>query len=92
MIAAEGLTHHPLPLDFQEIIQDPEMQSAITTFAGEHKAFSLASEIINKQFSAKWSIGLYALSEKVAMKAKEDGAGTITAMVNQIERSATKFA
>jgi len=58
MITAEGLTHHPLPLDFQEIIQDPDMQAAITTFSGKLKAFGLASDIMNKQFSAMWRIGL----------------------------------
>lgn len=58
MITAEGLTHHPLPLDFQEIIQNPDMQAAITTLSGKFKAFGLASEIMNKQFSAMWHIGL----------------------------------
>lgn len=58
MIAAEGLTHHPLPLDFQGIIQDPEMQAALTSFSGKLKAYRLASEIMNKQFSAMWQVGL----------------------------------
>jgi len=43
MITAESLTHHPLPLDFQEVIQNPEMQAAISTFSGKLKAFSLAT-------------------------------------------------
>ncbi len=58
MIAAEGLTHHALPLDFQEVSQDPEMQAALTSFSGAVKAFSLASDLMNKQFSAMWQIGL----------------------------------
>lgn len=65
MITAEGLTHHPLPLDFQEIIQDPGMQAAITTFSGKLKAFSLTSEIMNKQFSAMWRIGLEVAPELI---------------------------
>jgi len=50
--------HHPLPLDFQEVIRDPDMQAAITTLSGKVKAFSLASELMNNQFSAMWRIGL----------------------------------
>ena len=65
MITTAGLTHHPLPLDFQEIIQDPEMQTAITTFSGKIKAFSLASEIMNRQFSAMWRIGLDVVPELI---------------------------
>ena len=65
MITTEGLTHHPLPMDFQEIIQDPEMQAAITTVSGKLKAFGLASEIMNNQFSAMWRIGLEVAPELI---------------------------
>jgi len=58
MITAEGLTHHPLPMDFQDVIKDPDMQAAISTITGKFKAISLASELMNKQFSAMWRIGI----------------------------------
>lgn len=58
MIAAEGLTHHALPLNFQEVAQDPEMQAALFSFSGAINAFNLASDLMNKQFSAMWQIGL----------------------------------
>ncbi len=58
MIIDAGLTHHPLPMNFEQIIQDPDMQAAITSFSGKVKAFSIATEMMNKQFSSMWNIGL----------------------------------
>lgn len=58
MIAAQGLAHHPLPVDFQELLQEPEMQAALSSFSGKLKAYRWASNIMNDQLSAMWQIGL----------------------------------
>lgn len=58
MIEAQGLIHHPLPMDFQELLQEPEMQAAITTFSGKLKAYRWASNIMNDQLTSMWKIGL----------------------------------
>jgi sterol 3beta-glucosyltransferase len=58
MISAAGLTHHPIPMNFQDLLQRPEMQGAMTTFWGKLKAYRWASEIMNDQLSAIWQSGL----------------------------------
>lgn len=58
MIAEAGLTHHPLPMDFQELLQEPEMKSALTSLSGKIKAYRWASEIMNQQLSAMWQFGI----------------------------------
>lgn len=58
MIAEAGLTHHPLPMDFQQVLQNPEMQEALVSFRGKIRAFRLSAELMNDQLSAMWRIGL----------------------------------
>ena len=58
MIAESGLTHHPLPLDFQELLQEPEMKSVLTSLSGKIKAYRWAGDIMNDQLTAMWQCGL----------------------------------
>lgn len=58
MIAKGGLSHHPLPLDVQELLQAPEMKSALTSFSGKIKAYRLTTDIMNQQLSVMWQIGI----------------------------------
>lgn len=58
MIAEAGVTYHPLPMDFQDLLKEPEMQKAITTFSGKIKAYRWASDLMNDQLTAMWQIGL----------------------------------
>ncbi len=58
MIRAAGLSHCLLPMDFQELLKEPEMQGAITTFRGKIKAYRWASEAMNEQLDVIWQRGL----------------------------------
>ncbi len=58
MIEAAGLTAAALPVDFQELLQKPEMQAAFNSITGRLKAFRWANEIMNDQLSEMWRIGL----------------------------------
>lgn len=58
MIGKAGLTHHALPVDFQELLQEPRMRGALTSFSGKLKAYRWASDLMNKQLDAIWTIGL----------------------------------
>ena len=58
MIRAARLTPAPLPVDFQELLQQPEMQAAFNSLTGRLKAFRWANEIMNDQLSEMWRIGL----------------------------------
>ncbi|MAM63233.1 glycosyltransferase [Maritimibacter sp. UBA3975] len=58
MIEAAGLSPAPLPVDFQALLQEPEMQAALNSLTGRLKAFRWASEIMNGQLSEMWRIGL----------------------------------
>ncbi len=57
-IAVAGLTHHVLPLDFQNLLNEPDMQAAMTSLSGKLKAYRAAIGIMNVQLSAMWQIGL----------------------------------
>lgn len=57
MIAAAGLTHHVLPVDFQQLLQEPEVRDALNSFKGKLKAFRWTKDLMNKQFDALWQIG-----------------------------------
>ncbi|MVO14733.1 glycosyltransferase [Rhodobacteraceae bacterium CY05] len=58
MISEAGLAHHPLPMDLQDLMQSPEIKSALTSFSGKIKAYRWTSEIMNQQLSAMWQIGM----------------------------------
>lgn len=58
MIAAVGAVRHTLPADFQSMVNDPEIQSAITSWRGRLRAYRLTADIMNEQLSAIWRIGL----------------------------------
>lgn len=58
MARGAGLEFHPLPVDFQELMKEPEMQAAMTTFRGKLRAYRWANDIMNDQLSAIWKIGL----------------------------------
>ncbi len=57
MIDAAGLRHCMLPVDFQELMQEPEIKAAMTTFTGKLKAYRWASEAMNDQLDTTWAIG-----------------------------------
>ena len=40
MITEAGLTHHALPADFLALLQEPQMQAALTSLRGKIKAYS----------------------------------------------------
>lgn len=58
MIEAAGAAYQPLPIDFQSLLEDPEIKRALTSMRGKLRAFRLTSEIMNEQLSAIWRIGL----------------------------------
>jgi len=58
MAEAAGLGFHPLPMDFQELMQEPEIKAAMTTLSGKLKAYRWASDRMNAQMDALWAIGL----------------------------------
>ncbi|MEC7762732.1 MAG: glycosyltransferase [Pseudomonadota bacterium] len=58
MIEAAGLTAAALAVDFQDLLQKPEMQAAFNSLTGRLKAFRWANEIMNDQLSEIWRIGL----------------------------------
>ncbi|MCA9623491.1 MAG: glycosyltransferase family 1 protein [Myxococcales bacterium] len=55
---AAGLDAHPLPMDFQELLQKPEMQGALTSLSGKLKAYRWATDLMNQQLTAIWELGL----------------------------------
>jgi len=57
MVEASGLTPAPLPVDFQALIEEPEIKAAMQSFSGKLKAYRWASEIMNEQMSEMWRIG-----------------------------------
>lgn len=57
MITEAGITPAALPVDFQELLQQPEMQAAFNSLSGRLKAFRWANEIMNNQLSEMWRIG-----------------------------------
>ena len=57
-ITVAGLTHHVLPLDFQDLLKQPDMQAAMTSLSGKLKAYRAATGIMNAQLSSMWQIGL----------------------------------
>lgn len=58
MIAGAGLTHHNLPMDLQQLLQEPEMRDALTGIRSKLKAYRWASSLMNQQFDTLWQIGL----------------------------------
>ena len=56
MIAAVGAVRHTLPADFQAMVNDPEIQSAITSWRGRLRAFRTTADIMDKQLSSIWRI------------------------------------
>lgn len=58
MIEAAGLTPAALPVDFQALLREPEMQAALNSLTGRLKAFRWANEIMNDQLTEMWRIGL----------------------------------
>lgn len=58
MIESAGAAYQPLPIDFQSLIEDPEIKRALTSMRGKLRAFRLTAEIMNEQLSAIWRIGL----------------------------------
>lgn len=58
MIVAAGLQHFKLPMDFQDLINTPEVKSAMTSFTGKLKMYRWASKLMNEQLDALWAIGL----------------------------------
>lgn len=58
MIEAAGLAFHPLPMDMQELVERPEIKAAMTSLAGRVMAYRWASDLMNQQLSAVWTIGL----------------------------------
>ena len=58
MISAHGLTHHVLPVDFQTLLQEPQMQAALTSLGGKLKAYRWAAGVMNDQLSAIWRTGM----------------------------------
>ncbi len=57
-IATAGLTRHPLPMDFQALLQTPEIRGAMTSLSGKLKAYRWAAEVMNRQLDAMWQTGL----------------------------------
>lgn len=58
MARAAGIDYRTLPVDFQVLMQEPEMKAAMTTLRGKLRAYRWANEIMNAQLSAIWEIGL----------------------------------
>lgn len=58
MIEAAGVAYQPLPIDFQALLEDPEIKRALTSMRGKLRAFRLTTEIMNEQLSEIWRIGL----------------------------------
>jgi len=58
IIEAAGLTAAPLPVDFQALMEQPEIKAAMKSFTGKLKAYRWASDIMNDQMSAMWRIGM----------------------------------
>lgn len=58
MIAAANLEHHPLPVDFQELLQQPEMRDALNGIKGKLKAYRWTTDLMNQQFDTLWQVGL----------------------------------
>lgn len=58
MIEAAGIAPAPLPVDFQTLLQQPELQAAMTSLTGWFKAYRWASEIMADQLSEMWRVGL----------------------------------
>ncbi|MEE9453614.1 MAG: glycosyltransferase [Paracoccaceae bacterium] len=58
MISKAGLCHHPLPVDMQELMQEPQIAAAMSSLSGKLKAYRWASEIMNAQLDVIWKIGL----------------------------------
>lgn len=56
-IEGEGIAAAPLPTDFQAMLEEPEMKAAMNSIKGRLKAFRWATDIMNAQLSAIWSIG-----------------------------------
>lgn len=59
-IAEEGLTNVEIPTDIQALMEEPEIQAAMNSVTGRLKAFRWATDIMNKQMTAIWQIGLEA--------------------------------
>ncbi len=57
MIAAAGLYHHILPLDFQDLMREPDIKAAMTTFTGKLKVYRQAGDLMNEHLDAVWAIG-----------------------------------
>lgn len=57
MCDGTGFGFFPLPADFQELMKQPEIQAALTSFSGKIKALRWASDLMNAQLSAIWDIG-----------------------------------
>lgn len=58
MAQAAGLPFHPLPVDFQALLETPEIEAAMTSFTGKLKAYRWANDIMNDQLTAIWRLGL----------------------------------
>lgn len=58
MADAAGLAFRPLPVDFQALLETPEIQAAMSGVVGKLKAYRWANEIMNDQLSEIWKIGL----------------------------------
>lgn len=58
MAGNAGLAFHPLPVDFQSLLESPVIQAAMKGFVGKLKAYRWANDIMNDQLTEIWKIGL----------------------------------
>lgn len=66
MIEAAGAMYHPLPVDFQTLIEKPEIKAALTSLRGRIRAFRATADMMNEQLSAIWRIGLEVAPDLIA--------------------------
>lgn len=70
MVAEAGLTLAELPTDFQELLKQPEVAAALTTFRGKLKAFQWSREFMDDLLSAVWRIGQEVALDVIVSHAK----------------------
>jgi sterol 3beta-glucosyltransferase len=58
MAEAAGLTFHALPMDAETLLQEPEMKAVFTSIKGKLKAFRWVADLMNRQLSDTWALGL----------------------------------
>ncbi|MFY0610709.1 MAG: glycosyltransferase family 1 protein [Hyphomicrobiaceae bacterium] len=58
MIEAAGAMSHTLPIDFQALMEKPDIKAALTSLRGRIRAFQATADVMNEQLSTIWRIGI----------------------------------